>query len=709
MPSNTSNSKKEWFSKAMFLQTLSSMAPIPVIYFSLLFLALPMNIFLWEIDVETTVGLYMDISNYATYGIIYGLSTACLLGCLSALLVFRFQFFGRSSNMIHSLPIRREALFLTQYVVGLCFVLIPNVLILILTLLSCALHGIFYPEPFLILFAVQSALYFFFYSFAVLCASFTGSIGTVAIFYLIFNFIVAFVTLLLEPIFELFYLGYADSTFDYPLVQLLTPIYTLAYAGKVTMTPYNWLSGSENIHEPGGYYNLLPENMIFEMREPMIVCGYLVAAVFMVLAALLINKNRHIESAGEAVSMPVLKPAFRFFISVLGGIAMGIVTMVLLFPDESNRFMELALPASSLFWGLIFGLVAEMILQKSFRVLKYWKRTAVPVLTIGVFFLVVLLDLNNFEDRIASYEETDTILLTGFGAYPNDSAGEQYLLFGGRMGDLDQMQHSLAIEIHAHALDLARNPPTGGDINQQGMYIRYDQGPETVLHRSYVIDYDRTEEEAGTLAYALNLAYNDPVRLAQTYSFDSMIAGQELNMGISGYYNEEIDEFEGLLMAELLTDLTVGELNRFAIEVAEAMKQEFEEGNLGKKYINPDHPDFLNDYYLEINMNWMQRQTSESYSLGKMSYDPEASAETKAEPLGDDENNVVQDLYVNVAIGRDAVHTLAILEEYGAIQEDELMTNLEVLETIQRWDKEGKLNITPEGGYSDPLFYVDLL
>ncbi len=366
------NPDSKFFSKALFFQTVDSLLPVPICYFFVLFLALPMNIFLWEEGITETVGFYADMAKYVEYARYYGLSTAFLLGNLSALMVYRYIFISRSANMIHSLPVRREAFFWTQYLAGLSFVIVPNVLILLLTLIACSFHGVFFFTPFFYLFALQSAFYVFFYSFSVFCANITGSPGAVAIYYLIFNFLVAFVTLLLDPVFEMYYVGYTGNIMEYPFVQLLTPLFALAVGGKVHIDNLGAQHIGNDLYAPGTWYNPLPENIFFRMEETSIIYGYLVVGAIMVGLSLFIYLRRHIESAGEAVSVPSFKPVFRLAIAVIGGFAMGIVTVVLIIEDLYHPASPIVLPFSSLFWGFVFALVAEMILQKTFRVLKYW-------------------------------------------------------------------------------------------------------------------------------------------------------------------------------------------------------------------------------------------------------------------------------------------------------------------------------------------------
>ena len=47
------------------------------------------------------------------------------MGLVCAMAVFSYLYSSRSACMMHALPLRREALFLTQYLAGLSFLLLP--------------------------------------------------------------------------------------------------------------------------------------------------------------------------------------------------------------------------------------------------------------------------------------------------------------------------------------------------------------------------------------------------------------------------------------------------------------------------------------------------------------------------------------------------------------------------------------------------------
>ncbi|MFI3255243.1 MAG: hypothetical protein R3Y63_13050 [Eubacteriales bacterium] len=725
------NPESKFFSKALFLQTVDSLLPIPICYFFVLFLALPMNIFLWDEGVTETVGFYLELAQYVEYARFYGLSTAFLLGNLSALMVYRYLFVSRSANMIHSLPVRREAFFWTQYLAGLSFVLVPNLLILILTLIACTFHGVFFFQPFIYLFLLQSAFYLFFYSFSVCCAAFTGSPGAVSIYYLIFNFLVAFITLLMDPVFEMYYIGYTGNILQYPFVQLLTPIFALAVGGRVHVDNFGKTIKGDR-YAWGSVENPLPENLSFRMEDTHIIYAYLLVAVIMVLVSLFVYLRRHIESAGEAVSVPEMKPVFRLAIAVVGGFAMGIVTVVLILEDLFHSAASFVLPASSLLWGIAFALVAEMILQKTFRVLKSWKTTILPVCALALIYLGISMDITGFESYVPEKEKVENVTVFMPSGYPIDSGSKSYYLFEAK--NMEQERYDVLTKLHTMTVPLAKEYqknytfflenglPEGEENHFLELTYHLENGYSS--ERQYMLSYQPSQQnQEGTYAYFLHQFYNDKTILGDNYSFDEMLNGRILGIELEMFYDTILDEFSSATTDTFHEDRSNAELREMNTALVEAMAKDFAEGNLGEKFLSYDDPDFVEDgYFGRFTIVWEKATTTSSSSSG-LAYQGEETADVTGEgnPQQLSDSGALLAVSSSVSLSKKAVHSLAVLEEYGFLGHYEMSTNYQVLEKYRDWynsenhDDLSKFNdfvlsISPEEqDINDPMTFVDAL
>lgn len=691
MPSKTLTSKQSWFSKAMFWQTMSSFAPIPIVYFIIMFLFLPMEIFMWDIDIELTHGVYADLSRYGDLGRTYGLSTAVMMGCISSMMVFRYLHNNRSSNMVHSLPITRNSLFLTQYLAGLCFGVVPNLAIFILTLGACAAHGIFYPTPFLYFFLVQTALFLFFYTLAVFCTAFTGSVGAVPIYYLLYNTLVAFITLLLQPLFELYYLGFTGSTFQNPLVQMLTPLYALIWGAKVEITKTPSLSGLENMYEPGGYFNPMPENISYSMPDIHILWIYLAVAVVMFAISLVAYSKRQIETAGEAVAFPSLKPLFRFGIAVLGGLSVGVLTWALAIPEADEEVVMYAVPLFSLFWSLVFGLVAEMILQKSFRVWKEWKRCLSAMVAIVFIFVGIGTDLFGYESYVPEFTELDSASIQGIGGYPADSGTMMGHASYGGGGTLTQEEYAIVSDLHSGVITQAGlwDPDAymaNASLKVANILVDYQKTSGFQSQRNYILSYDPQEE--GVYQETVLSVLNNRDRLRDAYRFGEILESDITELEFSNLYDPEKDEVF-IYGTTDLTEMTMVELQTMEREIVMALQRDFEEGNLGVKYLDLLDPDFLDEgLYPTIAIKWAKTTENDPKNMANTSEPSEnqgltSDEEGVATPLGDD--GFVTDMYTAVVLNLNCHNTLEVLTEYDLYQEQQWLSNQEMLEKVMVW------------------------
>lgn len=667
----------KWFSKAMFLQTLNTFSPIPLVYFAMLFLALPMDIFLWEkVDIELTTGVFKELSTYANYGLRMGLPTAFLLGCLNAMMVFRYLCNNRSSNMVHSLPIKREALYVTQYLAGLSFVILPNIGLLLSTFLACWVQGFYYPEPFVIMFLVHCGLYTFFYTFAVFCAMLTGSVGSIFLYFLTFNFIVAFVTLLVQPLLEMFYLGYVGSTFSYPFVRLLTPLYALVSGGSVT--PMYQYTAEPML--PGGYFDPYPANISYEIGDVSILIGYAVATVVFLVAGFCLYKARHIETAGEAVAATWLKPVFRFSVGVIGGIAMGIVSTLFVVTSYEDPRIATILPIYALGWCMVFVYLSEMIIQKSFRVLYAWKKSFLSMATVAVVFSWLIFDLGGFEDNIPLASEVESVTLMGIASYPADSVSAVgHITVDSATEDLGEK----VVEIHHLLLERAREFVATGNIQAHGMWsyntFRYNlKGDGNPLERGYRYLFDpKEEEEEGTLAWKILDLVNHSKRQEVSYDLDAIL-GNVIGVQFTNVYDNENDLIETRELSLIDGDLSSFELEEIREALIQGVYRDFAAGNIGEKFLDLENERYLEEYSsFKLVFSWEK-------PLGSDGLSNLSAGEHSVKSLGDDPTTPEMGI-TSVAISHHATHTMEVLEKYDLIKRFEVLTNWEYLEKCVGW------------------------
>ena len=185
----SSSDKKGWFSLTLFRKSWGRFWPLAVGYGLIQFFMLPLPLFLESGRIGRK-----NMENWVSSGLRSGTNYAALLGLafgiLAAMALFSYLMNSRSAGMLHALPLRREGLFLTNWVTGLSFFLLPNALVTLLAFAGEGLCGYVSVELTLRWFALHTVSAMFFFCFGVCCAMFTGHILALPVFYGVLNVLV---------------------------------------------------------------------------------------------------------------------------------------------------------------------------------------------------------------------------------------------------------------------------------------------------------------------------------------------------------------------------------------------------------------------------------------------------------------------------------------------------------------------------------------
>ena len=143
----TMRSGTSFFNAALFRKTFLRFWPIWALYTAGWTLVLPLR--LWADAMRRSdwaapaLAEYLQNAANGVPGLLEaGVPLAAGAGLVCAMAVFSYLYSSRSACMMHALPLRREALFLTQYLAGLSFLLLPQLAIFILTAATEAALGL---------------------------------------------------------------------------------------------------------------------------------------------------------------------------------------------------------------------------------------------------------------------------------------------------------------------------------------------------------------------------------------------------------------------------------------------------------------------------------------------------------------------------------------------------------------------------------------
>lgn len=577
----TMRSGTSFFNGTVFKKTVLRYWPVWGAYSVIWLVVLPLQgLMMLQLDAQNRAtayyGSYIEGFAHDVPDVVsLSLALAVFFGALCAMAVCSHLYNPRSANFFGSLPVRREGLFITHYLAGLAFLMVPNVVVFLLTLLIEAVGGAVFLPGLGFWLAVTCGECLFFYSMAVFCGMFTGHILALPAFYGIFNVLAAGVYFLVEAVFRMFYYGFTGfGSALSNVVAWLTPIARLGRSSSV----YFWTT--ENGYQMFGLEN---------------VAAYAVAAVVLAVCSFFLYRARRLESAGDVVSVKCMRPVFQYGVAFCAGLALGMLTSAFLGGREPT------LMVSILVWAVIGCFVARMLLEKSFRVFSHWREAAISAGVFVLLFLVVGFDLTGFETRVPTADQVESVELDGFRlCYLYDSG--DYVTTEVSSPELVDY----AILLHQAAVDQRDGRPAGGTMTTTTLRVSYrlkNGGELTRRYDNVWVDVTKADQE-GTAAWAIQRVYDDRELYWKGYGFER--AEQMLNEE-GGRLQEVMYEYDGHTQGR---DQTLYYGGADAMSLYEAVKEDFWAGRVGVRRVadwdngNKDLHNLTFSFAAEENYGW---------------------------------------------------------------------------------------------------------
>lgn len=266
---------------------------------------------------------------------------------LAAQMLFGDLYSSRLCNALHAMPMRREQWFLSHIAAGLCYSLVPHLIVMPIVMLAMQQFG------FVALLWMLGMLleYLFFFGLAVFSALCVGNRFAMVAVYAILNFgsMIAFwfCNAIYVPMMYGVTLTGEEGFIQFcPVVQMssFNDLVKMEYHSADSIYSYSRYYTYEGLGEGWGY---------------LVICAVLGLALLG--AALLLYRRRKLESAGDFIAVKPLAPIF----SVVATLCVGAVCAM--FGEMfSNGFMVVFLVA-----GLVVGFFgSQMLLQRTARVFR---------------------------------------------------------------------------------------------------------------------------------------------------------------------------------------------------------------------------------------------------------------------------------------------------------------------------------------------------
>ena len=284
---------------------------------------------------------------------------------LCAMAVWSYLYNARSVGLMHTLPIRREWLFLTNFLSGFSMTLIPYAVTGTLCVIVSLCGGAFDAKGLAVTVLAVLGESFFYFSSATFVAFITGNAFAMPPLYALLHFLAVLLDWLISSFAQGFIFGFSTS-----------------YTGVV-----EWLSPTvylvSRVH-PDGQYTEVQQTLAdgtsytdrvltsVDLENFWLVGVYALVGLVLALLALALYRRRRSETAGDVVAVGWLRPVFRYGVAGLCALLGGQLLYSLFWYgfQQGAYYDTLPMVVCLLAAGTIGYYGASMLLAKSLLVFR---------------------------------------------------------------------------------------------------------------------------------------------------------------------------------------------------------------------------------------------------------------------------------------------------------------------------------------------------
>ena len=570
-------------------------------------------------------GLYYETLNHAVPAI------SLLYAILCAMAVWSYLYNSRSVGLLHTLPIRREGLFLTNLLSGMAMMLIPYAVVGALSLLISAAFGALDMGPYLVTVLGVAGESLFFFASATLVAMVVGNLLALPALYLLLHFLAVLLEWLFGMLAQGFLFGLESGYQISTATAWLSPVVGLMEHVDVDRT-------YQTIPVNGGA-DVVQELQSVSLENGWVIGVYALAGVVLLALAWLLYRRRRSESAGDVVAVGALRPLFRYGLAALAALVGGVALYELVW--RSFRYEEYYEAAPMAVCMLIAGAIgyyaASMLLAKSLRVFRgSWKGLALVAAGCAAVCCVLHFDLLHVEDQVPQVQETETLEFR--------VAGNSYTLYGGQDDALMEQLRQLHQAIVAEEGYIVSESAAAHDMA--------DPSLETVTWASLRLEYTLKNGDQVRRWYSVPLT-RDRLDQPETYDglMDALVNGEELKNRRLHRNDPAYQIVSGELHLDASrTHATLG--SREAAAILEAVYHDCDSGTWGTyDWFGDDNGD---SYAMDLNLEFLWEST-------------EADGRTYENHDG-----------INIQVRPGMDHTVETLRKLGLVRESDLVTYREL-------------------------------
>ena len=565
---------------------------------------------------------------------------------LCALACWEYLFFPRNLSMMHTIPIKREGIFVTNFLSGAAMMFIPYAVTGLMCVIVSVFFGCFDLLPLLKTIVGVAGMSFFYFSSATFVAFLTGNIFMLPPLYFLLHF--------LAPLMDFLCTTYAGQ-FIYGLNS--------SYSGKVDfLSPTVYLMKTMEVHsvyeempDPDFPTNLMSVLVDFELHGMWIIGVYALVGVVLLAGAWLLYSRRRSECAGDVMAVRHLKPAFRFGIAALAALTGGLLLYMLLWNPLNYHLLMAPLPLAvcMVVAGAIGYYAASMMLAKSLRVFRgSWKGLSLVAIFSAVLCFSLSADVLGIGSRVPAMENIQSLT---FRAADNSYTFEAEN-FEANPGEAALLEQVLAIHAAIAAdsdyivdfIDRANNGRANIPLDKDGHWDYSDISPYNSVRFTYILkDGTRVERRYNNVPITRE-------RLAQPNTYDAkldaLINSNEMRCKRLFMDCPEYEPYRGDVWMDFGSNNNFSLNDRETAALLEAVRKDAMAGTWGTYQWFEDN--YQARYAMSIDLNLRHH-------------------------FADDDRYGHEYLNINVYPGME--HTIAALIDLGiVVSEDDMMTYAEV-------------------------------
>lgn len=544
-------SKTSLFNSTLYWKNIKRFWPLWVGYLLILIIRCPWLLYHWATDpygYENQEIVFYLLNE----GKSLELFVVMCIAIAYATALWSYLYFPKSSTWIHSLPMKRSTIFVTNVLAGLSMMIVPA---LAAYGLGVAVAAAFHLTNIILLMQWMFAIIgvsILFFGMATLLAMITGNIVVLPALYFIFQ-----------------YVG------EYLFVMATGIMNILVYGSSAKWNDPYWLSPVLAAYRGIGMDVKFAENgRIMEysvVGAKTVVIGAIVGILMMVAAYLLYRKH-HTERCGDTITVNWIRPIMKYgFIVCFASLASIFLYEIGLFNGLGRNSGSILLVLLILVWitGLIGYFISEMLLQKGFRVFsaKHVAKCMIFNAIMSLPLIALSFDIFGYSKWVPEINEVESIIInSGYGTVSDSDIIEETIALHQGIVDNRKLYQKRSIEMS--------NSVTAYEdhIQSEWVQLEYRLKNGKVCVRNYEIWTTKKERLQKGVYQEIYDLMNQPKVVYAQYFPDEFDVNQTDDIRIDYY------ELDG----EITTDSTSFSISneQRKQQLFEAIKKDIEAGDL---------------------------------------------------------------------------------------------------------------------------------